>query len=208
MKRLIKKEIIVISKHLLIAIMLPIMGFIVAASDRTTAYSMFILSIVFLSSSTIYYSIKADKKVNADMLFNSFPIDRRESFKSKYVVYAFVPLLYSLIFYISILSLRDLDHPLFFMVERPHLGFDLVILSSSFSIMILAVFIPLLYKKGKGGSAMAVGIAAVYLLGARQGGDVVPTIIFNPFVWVILLGISIVTYLMSLKVLTHRGVGE
>lgn len=208
MKKIVKKEIVIISKHLLIAIVLPIMSIIVAGLDKATAYSMFIFSTMYFSNSTIYYSIKDDKKANSHMLFNSFPIDRSESIKSKYIVYSMIPIFYGIVFYLSVLGSQNLDHPILFMAELPRLGLDLLIISIAFSLIILALSIPLLYKKDKGVTAIAVVISALYLLGIRLGGDIVPSILFNQFTWIILLGISIVVYLMSLKVLMKMEVGE
>lgn len=209
MKKLIKKDINLMSRYLLMLIALPLMASIIASLDRGSAYSTFMVHIIFFSSATIDSSIRDDNKAKSNMLFSSFPIDRIDAIKSKYTVYALVPLLYSLTFYISVIGVRENSTSIqsYFFTDAK-LGSELVILSIALTLIVFSVLIPVLNKGGNGRIFMGIIIASMYLLGARFTGAFLPKAIFSPVTWIILLAISIVAYLLSLKVAINMEVKE
>lgn len=209
MIKLIKKDINVMSRYLLLAITFPIWASIIASLDRPNAYFAFILQIMFLSYGTIDSSVRDDKKANSHMLFRSFPINRKDAIKSKYIVYGLVPFFYSLIFYISVIGVRENSNSIqsYFFTDVK-LGFDLVVLAISITLIVFSIQIPLLNKGGNSRIFMWILIASIYLLGARYIGLLILDGIFNSITWIILLIISVVSYLVSFKVAINMGVEE
>ena len=209
MIKLIKKDINIMARYLLIVLTFPIWASLIASLDRPSAYFTFILQIMFLSYATIDSSIRDDKKANSHMLFRSFPINRKEAIKSKYIVYVLVPLLYSLIFYISVLGVREYSNSIqsYFFTDVK-LGFDLVVLAISVTVIVFSILIPLLNKGGNSRIIMWIVFGAIYLSGVRSIGFLILDGIFNPITWIILLIISIVSYLVSFKVTMNMRVEE
>ena len=206
MIRLIKKDINVMARYLLLAITFPIWAYIIASLDKPNAYFAFILQIMFLSYGTIDSSIRDDKMSNSNMLFNSFPINRKEAIKSKYIVYGLVSLLYSLIFYISVLGVRENSNSIqSYFFTGVKLGFDIIILAISFTLIVFSIVIPLLNKEGNSRVLMWIVIGSIYLLGARYIVDLKFDWLFSQNTWPILLLISLASYLVSFKVSINMG---
>lgn len=212
MIRLIKKDINVMARYLLISITFPILAFMIASLDRTSAYFAFILHIMYFSYSTIDGSIRDDKKANSNILFSSLPINKNDTIKSKYIVYGFVPLLYSLIFYISVLGVRENSNSIqsYFFTDAK-LGFDLVALSIAISLITFSLLIPMAYKEGKARIISWIIASSIYVFGLRFvfGGSLVPDTIFNPLTLIVLVIIALVAYLISMRfVMNLSEVGE
>lgn len=141
MRELIKKEFILTRGYLLAVLVFPILGstFLIFDKDKTYMFSSFIIStITFMSILNI---IGEERKEKIDTLFLSLPVSRDNLVRSKYLVYGLLPIIYSLLLYLSSYIAN-----LYIKTENIKIGVDFVLLAVSISLIILAVMIPILLK--------------------------------------------------------------
>lgn len=141
MKELVKKEIKLTKDYLLAVVVFPILGSMFLGFDKDKTYMLFSFMISILIIMPILNIMGEERKEKMDLLFLSLPVSRNNVVKSKYLVYGLLPIIYSVLFYLST-HIANLH----FRTEDINIGFDFVLLSASISLIIVAIMIPILLR--------------------------------------------------------------
>ena len=187
-------------------ITLSIVG-IRSKSEDILINTMYILSIFMITYFTIMYSNGYDQKNKADIILNSFPINKKDIVRGKYLLVLFCSIGYSL--FIIILT------NVFILIGfgeggEPASIWDLIV-AMDLILIFYSIYYPLYFKSEKGLAAFNQIIYMIIVLSpgifARFGKILYGTKIFNAFmemniqkISIVLLGFAIIAYLISLQV--------
>lgn len=204
MKNLVKKEFIVNRSVLLISLMLPLISFVLVFNDyKLKSYIEFSYFIALISILTVN-SVIADKmSKGTDILFVSLPINREDIIKSKYIVYGLFPLTYSTILYFFYAIIK---WPFSFNLES--INFDIVIISSSISLITLAFIIPILLRWSQRFPIIGMLFTMLLILGNMPFTQWLKNVdldfrINYQVTSIVIFVIAILSYLVSMKLSIH-----
>ena len=147
MKQLIKKELLMNKEILVLVLIFPLFSHIVLRlyPNREFMYIMFSYFSVFLMGINIIANMRQQKNIKTEALFLSLPINREDFVKSLYISYGLLTLIFNIAFYL--ITFIVMLFPRFHLVS---MGFDIIIISTSVTLIALAIMIPILYKWKKG----------------------------------------------------------
>lgn len=196
MKELIRKEITLTKGYLLVVLLFPILSAMFLFFEKDETYILFSFMISTVTTMAILNIMGEERSAKMDSLFLSLPVIRDNVVKSKYLVYGLLPIIYSVLLYVSTYIAN-----LYLKTEDININVDFVLLSSSISLIIVAIIIPILFKWN---SKYKVAYMVIHLLFASS------SIIFNydlfrvdlnfQLLSMVLFIISIVVYLVSYRV--------
>lgn len=198
MKKLIRKEISVNKSIVIVIIVIPLYALaLIATINKMQLYLVF-SSCVLMTTLFKNLSILGNKdhKVE-DVLLLSLPIDRKYIVKSKYLVNGLFPLIFSILFYLFISFIRW--EPLSY--HREVINFDIVVISTSISLIFSGFFIPILLKWKK---IIPIMYLLIIILNSRvftlaQYIRNIELVVNYGLISIVLLFIAIVSYVISMK---------
>lgn len=201
MKELVKKEIIVNRNYLFYGLLFPLFTIMLTAfEEKSQAYIMFSYSVALVSLTTIWVIIEDKNRKDTEKFFLSLAIDRDKIIKSKYLVYAIFPLVFSLTLYVFTAILK---WPFSFRTNI--LDFDVVIIATAMSIIFLAFFIPIKFKATKGIPILDILFYILFIWSAYN----LPSLVFESessinfgLLTIVISILAIIFYFISLKIST------
>ena len=199
MRKLLRKEFIVNRNSLFITLLVPLFSIIVIINDnKLQSYIMFSYAISSLTIITVATIIEDKRSKGTDILFLSLPVNRDDLVKSKYIIYSLFPLIFSITLYIFV---AILNWP--FNFQYTNLSFDVVIISTSITLIILGFVIPIMFKWSRKRPIMGSLFYILFLLGnynlPKLVLDLDLSINFG-LTSIILSIFAIIAYLVSMKV--------
>lgn len=197
MKELIKKDISLNWKYIFFAVLfifLP-MSFAVLYMESLEPYTIFMVHVLMATSILVFINLGGEDQNNINTLYLSLPIKRMDIIKAKYVTYGIASLVLSILFYITLVVIDRPDN-----LGDIRVGLDIIIVGTSFTLVILAIILPVIFKWRKVAPIISIIMFVIYALINIKTLSLMPNFLFNSFGWPVLLAISLVVYLISLKV--------
>lgn len=207
MKELIKKELLMNRDLIGIVLVFPLLSYRLLTDELM--YLMFSYYSTFFIGVTIIGIVRQGQNIKTEILFLSLPIGRDDLLKSKYLAYGLIGLIFNILLYL--ISLIVMMFPRF---QHIHLGIDVIIISTSITVITLAILIPILYRLKK--RYISLTIAFLFLVFITR--DILSLYLSNikninyGLVCIILLSLAVISYTLSFmisnKSFNRRWVGN
>jgi len=160
MINLVKKEIYISRNYFAFILLFPLLYFyfavLVGLNESLVSISFAV--IILLLTSSIHNSIyKEDEKNKTKILMACLPIERSKDIKSKYLVSALIPIIFSILFYLYILFIESTNASGSWQVARMGIimDYEIILLASSISLIYIGLTMPIHYTDSKLFKALA-----------------------------------------------------